>query len=110
MLVRYFGLPGIAIEYSIASLIGGINILILFKSKNKFLPVKPLLVTIFKSVIACIVMAFMVTIVKNMDFGEGKINIILKLGASGVVGVIIYAVMLLILKTKEVYNFLKRGN
>lgn len=110
VLVKFFGLPGIAIAYSVASLTGGINILLLFKSKNKSLPVRPLIITVAKSLIACVVMAFFVLMVKRLNFGEGKIYIILKLGVAGITGVVSYAVMLIALKTKEVYNFFKRGN
>lgn len=110
ILVKYMGLSGIAIAYSIASLIGGINILILFKAKTKKLLIKPLIETFIKSLLACFVMAFAVIFVKNIGFGEGKINLILKLTASGICGVIVYAIMLLVLRTKEIMNFLKRGN
>lgn len=110
ILVKFFGLPGIAVAYSLASLTGGINILILFKSKTKSLPVKPLIITVLKSLVACVFMTIAVLSVKGLNFGDGKINIILKLGVSGITGVIVYAAMLFALKTKEVYNFLKRGN
>lgn len=110
ILVKYMGLSGIATAYSLASVIGGINILILFKAKTKKLFIKPLFVALVKSLIACIVMAFAVNFIKNIGFGEGKINLILKLGASGVCGVLVYALMLIVLKTKEITKFLKRGN
>ena len=110
ILVKYMGLSGIAVAYSTASLIGGINILILFKAKTKKLLIKPLIVTFIKSLVACFIMAFAVIFVKNIGFGEGKINLILKLTASGICGVTVYALMLIVLRTKEVINFLKRGN
>lgn len=110
ILVKYMGLSGIAIAYSIASLIGGINILVLFKVKTKKLPIKPLIIAFIKSLFACIIMAIAVNFIKNIGFGEGKINLILKLMASGVCGVIVYALALIVLKTKEITIFLKRGN
>ena len=108
--VSEMGLSGIAVAYSLASLTGGLNILILFKLKAKKLSVKPLFITLIKSLIACSVMAIAVIFVKSIGFGEGKINLILKLMASGVCGVIVYALSLIVLRTKEITNFLKRGN
>ncbi|MBE7020050.1 MAG: murein biosynthesis integral membrane protein MurJ [Ruminococcaceae bacterium] len=110
ILVKPLGLPGIAVAYSIASLTGGINILILFRIKNNRLEIKKLISAFFKSLIACIIMAAAVYFIKGIDFGDGKINLILKLLLSGAVGVIVYALSLLVLKTKEINILLKRGN
>lgn len=110
VLVKYFGLPGIAIAYSAAALIGGINILILFKIKNKSLSLKPVVITLIKAIIGCIVMSIAVYFIRIIDFGEGKINLILKLGVSAIVGIITYGAMLLIMRTKEIYGlFIKKG-
>ncbi len=110
ILVKYMGVSGIAVAYSIASIIGGLNILILFKVKTKKLSIKPLIIAFIKSLVSCAIMALAVNFIKNIGFGEGKINLILKLGASGICGVIVYALSLLVLRTKEITNFLKRGN
>ncbi len=109
ILVKPLGLPGIAVAYSIASLVGGINILVLFRLKNNKITVKALFITLIKSVISCIIMAVAVYFIKGIDFGDGKINLILKLLLSGAAGVIVYALSLTVLKTKEIYTILKRG-
>ena len=103
----YLGLPGIALSYSIASLVGGINILIRFKKKYNNLNLKAILNTLVKSFVSCVVMAFLVSLIKELDFGGGKINLLLKLGVSGVVGVVVYSAMLVILRTKEIKAFLR---
>ncbi len=110
ILVKPFGLPGIAIAYSIASLTGGINILILFKAKNNKIELKALAVTLIKSLISCVIMIAAVYFIKDIDLVSGKMNIILKLLLSGAVGVIVYAASLALLKTKEINNLIKRGN
>lgn len=108
ILVRYFGLMGIAMAYSAAAFIGGINILVQFKIKYNVLSVKSLLVAVLKSLISCVVMTVLLYFVKNLNFGEGKINLILKLGACGIIGVVTYGIMLIVLKTKEITG-LKKG-
>ena len=80
VLVKIYGLPGIAIAYSVAALLGGINILIQFKIKNRYISLKPIFITVVKSVVACAVMSVLVYFIKGMDFGEGKINLLLKEG------------------------------
>lgn len=108
-MVKIYGLAGIAIAYSIAALIGGINILLRFKSKHKYISLKPIFITVIKSFISCVVMAIIVYFIKDINFGEGKINLLLKLGISGIVGAVSYFVMLVVLKTNEIKGFLKKG-
>ena len=43
-----------------------------------------------------------------MNFGDGKINLIIKLGVSGIVGIIVYFGMLFIMRTGELTKILRR--
>ena len=110
ILVKHLGLPGIAVAYSVASLIGGINILVLFKIKNNQLEIKAMAITLIKSLIGCVIMTVAVIFIKRIDFGADKLGVILKLLASGAAGVIVYALSLMVLKTKEINILIKRGN
>lgn len=106
--VKRWGLMGIAIAYSIASLVGGIFILMWFKISVGNISLKSIGITIIKSFISCVVMTFFVYFIKNMNFGDGKINLIIKLGVSGIVGIIVYFGMLFIMRTGELTKILRR--
>ena len=106
--VKRWGLSGIAMAYSIASLIGGIFILVWFKISVGNISLKSIGITIIKSFVSCVVMAIIVYYIKNMNFGDGKINLIIKLVVSGVVGMIVYFSMLFIMRTEELTKILRR--
>ena len=108
ILIKPFGLPGIAIAYSAAALIGGAVILIIFRLKYKLVSLKSVAGVIVKSLIACVIMTLVVSITKNMTFAEGKTGLILKLILSGITGVIVYGISLALLNIKFILKKIKK--
>lgn len=105
--VKFWGLAGIAFAYSVAALCGGINIFRLFKKKNAGISIKPVATAFLKAVIGCVIMSIVIILVKNISFGDGKVALIMKMGISGILGLIAYGVTLILLKTKEIKSIIK---
>lgn len=110
ILVKPFGLKGIALAYSVAALTGGINIIVRFRKKYNDLPAKPLMVTFLKAVVSSIVMTVVICVLrKGISFPESKAGVFLEICVPAAMGMVVYALMLILLKTKEINNFLKRS-
>lgn len=104
--VNFFGLRGIALAYSLAAILGGINIIWQYTRKFSDIKVKSLLVTLVKALIGSAVMAVVLYFVKNISFGGSKISVLLSLAVSGLAGVAVYGIALVLLRTEEVKNIL----
>lgn len=107
VLVRFFGLKGIAFAYSVAAILGGINIIWQYTRRFPDIKVKSLFVTVLKALVASAFMAVVLNFVKNISFGGSKISVLLSLMVSGVSGVVVYGIALILLRTEEVKNILK---
>ncbi len=107
VLVKYYGLQGIAAAYSIAALTGGINILICFKRKYRDIRLKELLLTLIKSVFASVVMAVTIYFLRSLNLGESKIMLLFEIALSAASGILVYAAVILLTGTKEIKEFIK---
>ncbi len=108
ILIKPFGLSGIAMAYSVAALIGGAVILIIFRIKYSLVSLKSVVLVIIKSVVACIIMALAVSIIKDLSFGDGKTGLIVKLVLSGITGIIVYGISLALLNIKFIIKKIKK--
>lgn len=114
ILMKIVGAYGIPLAYSFASLVG--MCILLFTIKKKVGPyAKGLASTILKSVIASLIMLFVVELLNRYLPGSADITSrVIKLIIPVVVGVGVYVVMAFVLKitpvTQVISKFLKRGN
>ncbi len=109
ILVKPFGLRGIAAAYSAAALTGGINIIVRFRKKYKDLPLKPLIIAFAKAFAASAAMAAVIYVLRAViPFPEGKSGVLLEIAVPAICGMVVYGIILILLKTKEINNFIKR--
>lgn len=106
ILVRYFGLKGIAAAYSVAALAGGINIICRFKKRFNDIKIKKLFEAFLKSIIASAAMIPVLYFLKDISFGTSKISSVFTLGVSAFAGVVVYGIVLILLKTEEINKFI----
>ena len=105
--VKFWGLSGIAFAYSFAALCGGINIFRLFKRKNSGVSVKPVMIAFSKAVISCVIMSIVMILLKKINLGDGKFALIGEMAISGIGGLAVYVIALIVLKTKEIKSIIK---
>ena len=108
--VRIWGLGGIAAAYSAAALVGGANIIFLFKKKYGDLTLAPIAVTVIKAVCSAAVMIPVVILIGKALPAASKLMLLVRLAVSAAAGTVAYGIMLIILKTKEIINIINKGD
>lgn len=108
-LSKVMGVGGLALSASIASTVGGIILLISMKRENSLFDLKDIAVSAVKGFIS-VAFAFLITYF-TFDFTAVLgINLLAKLlvtGFNAVIFVVVYVIMLIIFRTKEL-NYLRR--
>ncbi len=107
VLVKDYGLQGIAAAYSIAALTGGVNIILCFRRKYRDVKLKAMLLTFIKSVIASAVMAAAIYFSREINLGDSKIMLLCEIALSAILGILVYAGVILLTGTKEIKDFIK---
>lgn len=107
ILVKPFGLRGVAAAYSAAALLGGINILLQFQKKYSDIKIKALVITVVKSAAASAVMAVVIYFLRDISIGDSKAALFLTLALSALAGIAVYAAILMLTGTNEIKNFIK---
>ena len=108
--VRIWGLCGIAAAYSVAALVGGVNIIFLFKKKYGDLTARPILKALLKALCAAAVMTPAVILIGKAVPSGSKLGLLIRLAASGGGGALVYALTLIVLKTEEITEFINKGD
>lgn len=104
VLSKYMGYIGLAIATTIAAYIGLIIFLITLRKRIGSFDGKSILTTAIKSIIAAVIMGIITSICYNQlatVLGIGLIGQVIKLGLSILVGVVVYAISIFILKVEE---------
>ncbi len=108
VLVKYFGLKGVAFAYSVAAFLGGINIIIQFSKRYNDIKIKSLVITAIKTIVAALVMTAVLMFIKDINFGSSKIAAFAGLLVSAAAGVFVYALALLPMYLKDIKKFIKQ--
>lgn len=108
VLSKVMGIGGLALAAAIAATVGGCALLFAIRKYNSYVRPVEILPTFLKSlaatVVGCVAAYFLYKYLGV--YGTNRILKFVMLAISGGIGVVVYLVMLLVLKTKEVYELL----
>lgn len=105
VLIKSMGYVGIALSTSIASILSIILLFRALKKKRGYFGGDKIIKTGIKSIVASIIMGICTMFAYNnlsVILGTGKLSEIVSLGVAVLLGVIVYAIAILILKVEEV--------
>lgn len=110
-LVQYLGLKGIALAYSIAALVGGITLIYLIRKKIGKIDTQSLVITLIKTVAACVMMGIAVIVtgeyLQNTGVTLTKWGSLIALLIQVAIGILVYSLSLLVLRVKEFSDIIK---
>ena len=98
------GVKGLAFSSSVSVWIVAIILLLFIQKKNKFLNLS-LLVHILKVFVSAAIMALFIVVVKSF---VGDFNVFIRLLITVAGGAIVYAICLLLLRVKEIWEVIRR--
>jgi len=111
ILVRFMGLKGIALAYSIAMLTGGAVLIYLIRREIGKFQLSDIFVVALKSAAACVIMGIAVNgagrLLQHFDIFSGKTGRLIEMLVQVFIGVLVYGFCLLLFRVKEFTNTMK---
>ncbi len=108
ILVRNMGYVGLPLATSITSILTAALMLVFVSKKIKGIVDKETFFEFVKIIVASIVMALLIIILKNVIVGENILKMILRIGASVIGGVLIYFSIIILLKNQMIMGFIEK--
>lgn len=105
-LFRVMGIGGLALSAAIAATVSGTVLFIRIRKKNDFVPVSEIVSVLIKAIISAVISAVIAhfAYVFLQPFAAGRWTKLVVVCGIGIVSVILYLVLLILMRCKEIYS------